>query len=273
MKSQKKKRIPPSDSRLQKILRIILTVAGILCLLYYCLVAFVAGLIHTSILFIWIVAGCGCLLLAAYLPPLIRWLKRRKKWTLILMGTPIALCILLFLVGEIAIFSGFVSDCPDGDADYLIVLGAKVNPNGPSLSLQQRIDAAYEYLAEHPATVAVASGGQGSDEPMSEASCIANELIERGISPERILLEDQSTDTAENIQYSRELIDDSPDTTVLVVSNNFHCFRASGIARRYLEAEVGHISADIIFFLLPHYLVREFAGLTVDFLQGNMAFR
>lgn len=272
MKSSKNKHLPPSDSRLQKVLRILLTVAGSLCLLYYCLVAFVAGLIHTSILFIWIVGGILCLLLAAYLPPLLAWLKRRKRWALILMATPLALCILLFLAGEIAIFSGFSSNVPDQDADYLIVLGAKVNPNGPSLTLQKRIDAAYEYLSEHPSTVAIASGGQGADEPMSEARCIADELIARGISPERILLDERSTDTAENIAFSRELIDDSPDRSVLVVSNNFHCFRASGIARRCLDAKVGHISADTVFFLLPHYLVREFAGLTVDFLQGNMAF-
>lgn len=272
MNSIQKKHFPRSDSRLQKILRTILTAVGILCLLYYCLIAFVAGLIHTSILFIWIIAGIACLLLAAYLPPLIGWLKRRKKRTLVLMATPIALCVVLFLVGEIAILSGFVSDLPNGDADYLIVLGAKVNPNGPSLTLQKRIDAAYEYLAEHPDTLVIASGGQGSDEPISEARCIADELIAMGISADRILLEDRSTDTAENIQYSRALLADSPDTTVLVLSNDFHCFRAAGIARKYLEAEVGHLSADSVFFLLPHYMVREFAGLTVDFLKGNMEF-
>ena len=266
------KRLFPSVSRTQKVIRIILNVIGLLCFLYYFLVGFVAGLIHTSILFIWPVGGLLCLLLSAFYPKLINWIKEWKTWLKILAATPVCICILLFVVGECAILSGFVSDLPDNDADYLIVLGAKVNPNGPSLTLQKRIDAAYEYLAEHPHTIVIASGGQGWDEPMSEARCIANELIAMGISADRILLEDRSTDTAENIQYSRELIDDSSDTTVLVLSNDFHCFRAAGIARRHLEAEVGHISADSVFFLLPHYMVREFAGLTVDLLKGNMAF-
>ena len=266
------KRLSPSATRTQKILRIMLNVVGILCFLYYLLVGFVAGLIHTSILFIWPLGGLLCLLLSAFLPNLITWIKKWKTWVKILAALPICICILLFVIGEIAILTGFVSDLPANDADYLIILGAKVNPNGPSLTLQKRINAAYEYLAEHPNTIVIASGGQGWDEPMSEARCIANKLIAMGISADRILLEDRSTDTAENIQYSKKLIDDSPDITVLVLSNDFHCFRASGIARRHLEAEVGHISADSVFFLLPHYMVREFAGMTVDLLKGNMAF-
>ena len=253
-------------------MRILLNVAGTLCFLYYILVAFVAGLIHTSILFIWLIAGGGCYLLAALFPWLVRTVKRWKRWVKIFVATFICLCLLLFCIGEIAILTGFVSDLPTGDADYLIVLGAKVNPDGPSLTLQKRIDAAYEYLTEHPDTIVIASGGQGADEHISEAACIAGELMKMGISADRILLEDRSTDTAENIQYSKLLIDDSPDKTVLVLSNDFHCFRASGIARRHLEANVGHIAADSVFFLLPHYMVREFAGLTVDLLQGNMAF-
>lgn len=275
MKRKMKKLIPPSPpctTRAQRILRRLFNIAGGLCLLYYCLVAFVAGLITTSILFIWIVGGLLCFALAYFLPKIIAALKRMKKWKIALIFAPIVLCFLLFITGEIAILTGFISDVPDGDADYVIVLGAKVNPNGPSLSLQKRINAAYDYLAAHPTTKVVASGGQGWDEPMSEAQCIANELIAMGISPDRIILEDRSTDTVENIQYSRELMENTPETTVLIVSNDFHCFRASGIARRHLEAEVGHLSADSVFFLLPHYMVREFAGLTVDFLLGNLEF-
>lgn len=266
------KLFPPSQTRFQKVMRILLNIAGTLCLLYYILVAFVAGLIHTSILFIWLIAGAGCYLLSAFFPPLVRMVKSWKWWGKLLAATPLCICLLLFCIGEIAILTGFVSDLPEGDADYLIVLGAKVNPDGPSLTLQKRIDAAYEYLAEHPHTVVIASGGQGSDEHISEAECIASELIKMGIDGDRIILEDRSTDTAENIQYSKELLEDSPDVTVLVLSNDFHCFRASGIARRHLEANVGHVAADSVFFLLPHYMVREFAGLTVDLLQGNMAF-
>ena len=263
---------PPCTTRAQKILRLLLNIAGWLCLAYYCLVAFVAGLITTSILFIWIVGGLIFFLLARYLPKIIVGLQTMKKWKLWLILIPLIFCILLFLAVEIAVLTGFASDLPDGDADYIIVLGAKVNPNAPSLSLQKRIDAAHEYLMEHPDTKVVASGGQGWDEPMSEAECIANELIDMGISPDRIILEDRSTSTVENIRYSSELMDITPEMTVLVVSNDFHCFRAAAIARHYLDAEVGHLSADSVFFLLPHYMVREFVGITMDFLKGNLSF-
>ncbi len=266
------KHLPPCKTRTQRVLRTLCTVAGSLCWLYYVLVGFVAGLIHTSILYIWIMIGACFLALAILVPPIFAFVKRTKKWVIALIALLPVVCLLLFAAGEIAILTGFVSDLPNGDADYIIILGAKVNPDGPSLLLQRRIDAAYDYLSEHPDTIAVASGGQGSDEPMSEARCIANQLIARGIDADRILLEEKSTDTAENIQYSRELIEDSADISVLIVSNDFHCFRGAAIARRHLEAEVGHLSADGIFFLMPHYMVREFAGLTVDFLKGNLAF-
>ena len=199
-------------------------------------------------------------------------MKKAKKWKLWLILIPVLLCIAIFITVEIAVLTGFVSDIPEQDADYIIVLGAKVNPNAPSLTLQKRINAAYDYLIAHPTTKVIASGGQGWDEPMSEAKCIADELIAMGISPDRIILEDQSTSTVENIRLSRELFEDSADLTVLVVTNDFHCIRASAIARRYLDAEVGHISADSVFFLLPHYMVREFVGITMDFLKGNLSF-
>jgi uncharacterized SAM-binding protein YcdF (DUF218 family) len=275
MKFSLKKRIPPTppcQTRAQSILRTLLNIAGWLCIAYYCLVAFVAGLITTSILFIWIIGGLIFFTLAYFLPKIINGLRDMKKWKFWLIMIPIALCFALFIVGEIAILTGFVSDIPEEDADYVIVLGAKVNPNAPSLSLQKRINAAYEYLSEHPTTKVIASGGQGWDEPMSEAECIAEELIEMGISPDRIILEERSTDTVENIQYSSKLLENTPETTVLIVSNDFHCFRASGIARRHLNTHVGHLSADSVFFLLPHYMVREFVGVTLDLLQGNLVF-
>lgn len=264
--------LPPCTTRFQRRMRRLFTVSGILCVSYYVLIAFVAGLIRTSILYIWLLAAAACFAVAIWTPQITAFVRRTKKWILVLISLLPTLCFLLFCTVEIAILTGFPSDLPEDDADYIIILGAKVNPDGPSLQLQRRIDAAYEYLQAHPNTVAIASGGQGSDEPMSEAVCIETELIRRGIDADRILIEDRSTDTAENIRFSRELIDDTPDTTVLIVSNEFHCFRATAIARRYLESEVGHVSSRSVTILLPHYMVREFAGLTVDWLQGNLSF-
>ena len=79
--------------------------------------------------------------------------------------------------------------------DYMVVLGSRVRQDGPSLTLQSRIRAAYQYLSQHPDVICIVSGGQGSDEPMSEAQAMFDELTKMGIDPERIRMEDRSTST------------------------------------------------------------------------------
>lgn len=116
------------------------------------------------------------------------------------------------------------------NADYLIVLGARVKGTVPSLAFASRINAAAKYLKENKDTIVIASGGQGSGEDISEAECIKRELVKQGISETRIILENQSTDTYENINFSKKLI--PPNTNLgLVVTNNFHLYRAISIAR------------------------------------------
>ena len=92
---------------------------------------------------------------------------------------------------------------PD-NLDYLIVLGAQVYKNGPSPVLKFRLDKAYEYLSANPETRCIVTGGQGSNEPFTEASCMADYLVKRGIDSGRIILEDKSTTTAQNLTNSNE---------------------------------------------------------------------
>ncbi|WP_260284069.1 YdcF family protein [Peribacillus aracenensis] len=116
------------------------------------------------------------------------------------------------------------------NADYLIILGARVKGSVPSLSLQYRIDKAAEYLKANKQTVAIVSGGKGPGEDISEARAMQQGLIDQGIEDARIMMEDKSTTTHENIVFSKELI---PDTAAsgLIVSNDFHIYRAVEIAR------------------------------------------
>lgn len=118
----------------------------------------------------------------------------------------------------------------DGTNDYMIILGAKVKPNGnPSLSLQNRLDVAIDYLQKYEKVHVIVSGGQGSDEPATEASVMANYLIKHGINASRILLEEASTSTYENFLFSKKLIPEDV-TTITVVSNDFHLQRAKYLA-------------------------------------------
>ena len=114
------------------------------------------------------------------------------------------MALLIALLG--LVISG-MRQTPPANLDYLIVLGARVNPDGnPSPALQNRLNAAIDYLAANPETIAIASGGQGADEPVSEATCIRDALVAAGVDPDRILVEDQSTSTAENLTFSLALM-------------------------------------------------------------------
>lgn len=115
------------------------------------------------------------------------------------------------------------------NADYLIVLGARVKGTVPSLVLASRIETAAAYLKENKDTIAIASGGKGSGEDISEAESIKRELVKRGIGESRIILEDRSTDTYENILFSKKLIPPHVKLGV-VVTNKFHMYRAISLA-------------------------------------------
>jgi len=114
-------------------------------------------------------------------------------------------------------------------ADYIIVLGARVKGTVPSLTFASRINTAAAYLKKNKNTVVIASGGKGYGEDISEAESIKRELLKQGISETLVILEDKSTDTYENIKFSKKLIPTQAKLGV-VVTNTFHMYRALSIA-------------------------------------------
>lgn len=153
--------------------------------------------------------------------------------------------------------------------DYIIVLGAQVREDGPSVVLKYRLDAAIDYLNENSDTVCIVSGGKGANEPFSEAEGMAEYLLEKGIEEHRIILEDKSTNTVENIQNSKALMKESYNG-VGIVTNNFHVFRAVQIAKvQGLEGVCG-IAADSNLLYLPNNVLRECCGILKDWLMKNI---
>ncbi|MDR1067442.1 MAG: YdcF family protein [Clostridiales bacterium] len=117
------------------------------------------------------------------------------------------------------------------EADCVIVLGAKVNGVEPSLTLTDRLRASLNYLKERPDAIAILSGGQGPDESMSEAAAMYDWLCERGVDPARLIIEDESTSTKENIAFSLAIInDDASIRSIAVITSGYHIFRAAEIA-------------------------------------------
>lgn len=135
-----------------------------------------------------------------------------------------------------------------GDPQVMVILGCRVMPGGePSMLLQDRLETALDYLEEDSDILVVVSGGQGSNEPVSEAACMAGWLEERGISEDRIFQEDQSSNTKKNLIFSKDLLAregiDVGETDVLVVSNGFHLTRARMLAERFGYGEVSTLAA------------------------------
>ena len=178
--------------------------------------------------------------------------------------------VLAVLAAVISVFMVNAANSSPSGSSTVIVLGCKVKGEVPSLMLGQRITAAYRYLEANPDAVCIASGGQGADELISEAECIKRVLVEKGIPEERIILEDKSTSTDENIRFSIEKMTEyGISGSVTIVTNEFHQLRARMIADKY-GLETYSVSARTARYLLPTYWLREWFGVVYQFLFGSV---
>ena len=178
----------------------------------------------------------------------------------------LALCfVVLSITGGVIARSSSGAENPE--ADYLIVLGCQVRGTVPSRMLRQRIDAAADYLNACPDAVAIVSGGMGPGEDITEAECMYTCLTAAGISPDRILLEDQATSTSENLHFSLALME--KDASVAIVSNEFHLYRAGQMAET-LGLSPALIPASTEYpILLASYTLREILAVWKFHLFGG----
>lgn len=213
------------------------------------------------------------LLLAAFMGILSIGMQRG-----ILVGIPMGIRVaasVIMTVGVMIVvvtFSVMLSQfhaAAENDPNVIVVLGAQVRTDGPSRVLRYRLDTAYDYLEAHPEVICVVSGGQGYNEPEPEAEGMARYLTERGIDSERILIENQSENTVQNLQLSAALLDPATDR-VAVVTNNFHVYRSLALARGAGYQNVSGIAAPSDLFYLPNNMLRETCGLLKDWIAGNM---
>ena len=237
---------------------------GILCIIYGIIIMMANS--GSAFFVVWFALGiCG--FLAAIVVHLHLWtvlplLLRRLFMVGIVLGT------LCFLLVESLILSSFsASGTPN--LDYIVVLGAQVKRSGPALTLKYRLDTAYDYLTENPDTICIVSGGQGYNEPWSEAKGMKDYLLSKGIDESRIIMEDQSVNTTQNILYSSEFMDIENDT-IGIVTNNFHMFRGLQLAQKQNYMNVCGIAAPSRTFYLPNNMLREFCGIIKDVITGHM---
>lgn len=178
--------------------------------------------------------------------------------------------VLVFVIVE-GILLGFGHTQPSGGADYVIVLGARVKGQRVTYNLQSRLDAAYQYLEENPSTVAILSGGRGPGEDISEAEAMSRYLQQKGVAPERLILEDQSVNTNENLAFSIEKMG-RKDASVVIATNSFHIFRAMGIAGKMGLEHVQGLGSRVKWYTAPNMYVREAVAVLKYALCGQLAY-
>lgn len=166
-------------------------------------------------------------------------------------------CVELLLVLFIAIY-GF-SDDVDYSEDAIIVLGAGIRGDKVTLPLKMRLDKAIEYHSENPEAMIVVTGGKGFQETVTEAYAMEKYLVQNNVDKSKIIKEDRATSTAENMMFSKELLDEyfKENYSVAVVTNNFHVFRGVTIAKRAGFEKVSHIHAGLQWYNLMPCFLRE----------------
>lgn len=237
-----------------------------LCCILYCIGVAIVGF-GTYFFLVWGLIGFLSLLVGIFLSNRER-VRKLPKWLRIMVTVIFLVGVILFCAVEGLILSQYNAK-PQPGADYIIILGAQWKTSGPSDVLRRRLDKAVEYLKENPDTIVIVSGGQGSNEPISEAAGMRQYLVNAGISDDKILVEDSSTNTMENLVFSGRLLNKESDT-VVIVTNNFHVFRALKIAEKQGYANAEGMAASAVVGLVPNNLLREFLGVVKDFLKGNL---
>ena len=200
-------------------------------------------------------------------------MKKVMRIVGIILIVVIILALICFIVPLIAVFAGSHSDI-EGEPSVMIVFGYKLDGGEMQSLLKCRLDTATEYLSEHPNMTVIVSGGKGDGEHMSEAQCMYDYLVEKGVDEARILKEDASATTVENIRFCLDLIEErgvDASNGVLLVSNEFHLARIRMLWKRagnkYPASTLAAPSEPTSQKALMH--LREPFALLMDFLSAK----
>lgn len=187
--------------------------------------------------------------------------RKIKIWFQITAAVVILALLAMLVTGCMIMFRGFGSKDP---FTYMIVLGTTVDGTEPSPMLNDRIKAAARYMEENHHVIAIATGYQAEGAEISEAQCIFNGLTERGISPDRIRIDDRATSTRENFQYALELLEEElgrVPKNIGVLSSEFHLLRAKMIAKDHgidaitIAAHTSDSKAFMTYFVREIFMV------------------
>lgn len=248
--------------------RIVCLVIGIILFLWFALPFLVAGILNIGNI-TGMAAATICILYMVWMPRIHEWIKKEwchRKGKLLISGIGTIVIVIAVLV---MVETGcIVSACMKAPAQNAtaVVLGCRVYGERASLSLIERLEAAYDYLEENPEAVCVVSGGQGNGENISEAECMYRWLVDKGIDEARIYKEDQSTSTDENIAFSKEIIiENGLNENIAIVTSEYHTYRA-GIVAAENELSFGSALGKTAIWLFPTFYVRELYAILAEWI-------
>jgi uncharacterized SAM-binding protein YcdF (DUF218 family) len=252
---------------LRKIIKPALILSGILIILYVIFLSllwkryalnFFAGLI--ALLFIVAVIKSEKLLILA---------RKFPKWIKVSCKVIFCAAAASFLIVQGIIFFHMRGKSAVNETEYLVILGCQVNGSLASLPLLRRGYNAVNYLKRHENVKAVITGGQGPRENITEAEAMRRLLTENGIDEERILIEDKSRSTIENLKFANELYN-LIDKNIVIVTSDYHMFRSLSIAKKLGYKNAAGLAATSQLSVLPAYLLREYAAVMYYALSGKI---
>lgn len=183
------------------------------------------------------------------------WSKGGGKIGILLAGLLMAAIVVVAAAETTCMVKAATNQPPKGTTALL--LGCKVNGTTPSRILRERLEAAYDYLNKNPEAICILSGGKGNDEDISEAQCMYEYLTGKGIDKERLIMEDKSTSTEENVKFSKEILKEKDlGLEVAIITSEFHEYRANVIAEKE-GFETYSVSSHTSWMYLPTYYIRE----------------
>lgn len=205
---------------------------------------------------------------------IISWLLKNKLLSrkfvfvrkLIIFGYALFLLSFISVEGLILKEAYAKENYNEKEIDFVVILGAGLQGEEPSKTLQGRLDAGLEFLLDNREIPVIVSGGQGPGETITEAEAMGTFLVENGVEKGRVYYESLSTDTNENLKFSSEMMTqlgvDKPK--ILIITSDYHLFRAKLLAEEYGLTPYG-LGGDSPFFVKVNYYIREYFGVVKDF--------
>lgn len=197
---------------------------------------------------------------------------RKRLWPYRLIGVAYLIFAVTFAGVEGYILKEAYDETGNLSEDYgaVLILGAGLKGEEPSKTLLSRLATGVEILKIREDLPVVVSGGQGPGESISEAKAMGRHLVAHGIDESRIIYEDASTNTYENMLYSRRVLEDRglKEGKVLIVTNDFHLARSKMLARD-VGLDASGYAAPTPWFVRANYYIREYFAMVKTFLLGR----